>query len=71
MGGVSDLIVAVRAHAMEHYNDGWDVVVEAYDDAQLTEMIGRARTVKGAIGKVAEVVEVVDDRRRDIEGTRF
>ena len=71
MDDKADLVAAVRTHAVEHYTEGWDIVVEAYDDARIVEIIGKARTVKGAIAKMSEVVEVVTDYRRDIEATAF
>lgn len=60
----AELIAAVRAHAVENYNrGGWDVIVEAFDDAQISEVIGRARTLKGALKKFAPVNDVIADRR--------
>jgi hypothetical protein len=60
----AELIAAVRAHAVENYNrGGWDVIVEAFDDAQISEVIGRARTLKGALAKFAPVNDVIADRR--------
>lgn len=37
-----EFIDAVRAHALEHYQDGgWDVIYECYDDAMIAEIIDR------------------------------
>lgn len=61
-----DLVQAVKDHATEHYNDGgWDVIVECWDDDQIAETIGQARTVKGALAKFAAVVDVWADRQAD------
>lgn len=58
------LIAAIRAYATEHYNSsGWDVIVECYDDRSIAEVIGRARTVKGALAKFAPIIDVVADRQ--------
>jgi hypothetical protein len=58
------LIAAIRAHAVANYGrGGWDVIVEAFDDAQISEVIGRARTLKGALKKFAPVNDVIADRR--------
>lgn len=54
----TDLVAAVRAHALANYDGGWDVIVEAYEDSEIAELIGKARTEKGAIKKVAAVVDV-------------
>ena len=32
-----EMMVAVRAYAETHYEEGWDVVVEATDDEELAE----------------------------------
>jgi hypothetical protein len=60
------LVAAVKAHAQEHYQAGWDVVVETMTDEDIAERIGKARTAKGAIAKVAEMVEVQTDRRIEV-----
>lgn len=63
----AQLVTLVRAHAQTHYESGgWDVVVEAWDDAQIVEAIGKARTEAGAIRKVGEWVGVYDDVRQDV-----
>ena len=44
------LIAAVKKHALANYErDGWDYVVECYDDAQIADIIKTARTPTGAI----------------------
>lgn len=62
----AELVEAVKAHALAHYNDGgWDVIVECWDDEQIAERIGQARTVKGALAKFATLVDVWSDRQAD------
>jgi hypothetical protein len=60
----AELVAAVKAYAIENYTEGgWDVIVEAWDDAEIAETIGRATTVKGALAKFADVVDVYSDRQ--------
>lgn len=69
---VKDLIAAVRAHALKHYEeDGWDYVEECFDDAQILEVITDALTPADAIEAVRKVVHILDDRRRDVQGEIF
>lgn len=60
-----ELIAAVRTHATENYGNGWDVVVECYDDEQIAEVIGRARTTVGALAKFVPIIEVRTDRQAE------
>lgn len=63
------LIAAVREHALANYDtDGWDYIVECYEDDELAELIGRARTEASAIKKVAEEVKLKDEYRAEIQG---
>ena len=67
----AQMIEAVKRYAYEHYEEGWDVVVECWDKADYVEVIGKARTVEGAIRKVAEGVNHITAYRREIEATAF
>lgn len=62
---LAGLIFEVKAHAYNNYEQGWDVIVECYEDADLAGLIGRARTAKSAISRVGAVVKVVADRRAE------
>lgn len=63
----AELVAFVRAHALNNYETGgWDVVVEAWEDADIVRTIGGSRTEAGAIRKVAEAVGVYDDVRSDV-----
>lgn len=62
----ASLVAAVKAHAAANYEAGWDVVVETMDEDDIAERIGRARTEKTAIARVAEIVAVQVDRRLDV-----
>jgi len=66
-----EMMVAVRAYAETHYEEGWDVVVEATDDEELAEDIGAATTVEEAIANVGRVVLLLEERREDVEGTKW
>jgi hypothetical protein len=59
------LISQVRAYAEAHYADGWDVVVECYEDADIDAQIGRARSLNGAIRAFADLVSIWDERQAD------
>ena len=65
------LIAEVRAHALANYDaGGWDVIVEAWDDEQIADAIGGARTLNGALRKLRPVIDVYADRQADarVEG---
>ena len=64
---IEQLVEAVKTHAAAHYETGgWDYVVEAWDDADIAECIGAARTAEGAIRKVGEVVGLRAEVRADV-----
>ena len=66
-----DLVAEVRKHAISNYEKGWDVVVEAWDDKDIIEAMGSARTVSGAIKKVGKVVAAYNDYADDIRASAF
>jgi hypothetical protein len=69
-----DLVDAVRRHAMANYeNDGWDYVVECFDDGDIIELISDAdaKTAKQAIKAVGDYVKIRDDYRKDIQAEEF
>jgi len=69
---IDTLIAAVRAHAVRHYNeDGWDYVVECWDDEEITKVIGFAESEKAAIAAVHKVVKTMGDYRDEIQSTAF
>lgn len=66
------LIEQVRAYALERYEaGGWDVVVECWDDEFLALAIGKARTLRGAVRKIAPIVSVYADRQADARNSAF
>jgi hypothetical protein len=76
---MQDKVDAVKAHAMEHYDeDGWSVIVECYDDEMIEEMLrkapgrGTVRTRQGAIDRVWDVaVSIYADRMADARNSAF
>lgn len=72
---MTELIEAVRDHALQNYGKGgWDVIVECYDDQMIEDMLNgvgmyqtaRVRTPKGAIRRVREAADLVGSVRDDI-----
>lgn len=66
-------IALIRAHALANYNkDGWDILVETYEDEDILEAIeGKAVTVDEAIKVLGKVLKVADDYRKEIQSTAF
>jgi len=63
---IDELVAWVKAYALEHYEDGgWDVVVEAYEDAEIADVLGQVNTTKGALKKFAPLIDVWSDRQAD------
>ena len=68
----AELVEAVKAFALAHYEDGgWDVIVECWTDEDIADRIGRARTPGGAIAKFKGVVSVWADRQADAINSAF
>jgi DNA-directed RNA polymerase subunit RPC12/RpoP len=63
----TDLIAAVREHALANYEQGWDVVVEAWEDEKIAKVIGRVRTVQAAVERMAKAIKPYNERRREVE----
>lgn len=71
---MEELIAAVRAHALRHYDDGgWDVIEEAWDDEDIQECIEsfKATTEAEAIEAVGRIVSVYADRQADARNSAF
>ena len=69
---MNDFTAAVKQHALANYEkDGWDYVVECYDDAEITDIIKTARTAAGAIKMVRAHVKPRADYRADIQAEAF
>lgn len=63
----ADLIVAVRDHAFTHYNtDGWDYLVECWEDGDILECLNGATTTEQAIRNVREALRPLADMRSEV-----
>ena len=59
----SSLIAAVKAHAIENYDNGWDVVIETFTDSEIAEQIEGSTTAADAISQMREYVELYSEAR--------
>ncbi len=71
MATQAEMVEAVKRHAEDYYEEGWDIVVECWDTADIVDAIGKARTTTGAVRKVKEYVTHIDAYRKEIEATAF
>lgn len=72
MATKQEMIDAVKAHAADHYEeDGWDYLVECYDDGDVAELIKGATTIADAIKTAAEIMKIKGDYRDDIQATAW
>lgn len=63
---MDELIDAVRAHAEANYErDGWDFLVECWDDAEIAEVIGNAKAPKSAIANCKRAVKALNEYRQE------
>jgi ribosomal protein L12E/L44/L45/RPP1/RPP2 len=60
-----EMIQAVRDHANAHYEEGWDVIVEAWEDKEIEEVILKCRTKEGAIKKIGQYASIYRERQAD------
>lgn len=64
---MTDLIAAVRAHANTNWHkDGWDFLVECWDDEDIAEAIGGAKTPRTAIAACKRQVRILNDHRSEM-----
>ena len=62
-GSHEALVAAVRAHAVKHYSNGWDVVVESWSDDEIHEVVRYATFPRGAINLMARKVKASSEVR--------
>lgn len=63
---MNELIAAVRAHAEANWDkDGWDFLVECWDDAEIAEVIGNAKSAKSAIANCKRIVKTLHLHRQE------
>lgn len=69
---MKELIEAVRKHALAHYEEsGWDILVEAWSNADIRRRMGSATTLEEAIKTISGYLRVAYQFRGEIEGTAF
>jgi hypothetical protein len=67
-----ELVDAVKAYAGQYWNDdGWDIVVEAFDDEEVAEAIGSATDEEEAIANVRAIAKTLASHRDDIRAEIF
>lgn len=74
MATMQERVEAIKKHALDNYGDGWDVIVECYDDADIEEMLavahndwaGEEMTVEDAIRYAGEMMAIREGVRRDV-----
>ena len=65
---VSDL----KQHALVNYNkDGWDYLIETYDDKEIAMEIIDCECYEDAFERVADNLKLLDDHRKEIQSTAF
>lgn len=65
-------VEAIKRHANANYEtDGWDYVVETFTDEEIWKEVKDCVTEQQAIAKMKELVELLDERRRDIQSTAW
>lgn len=52
------LLEAIKAYGTGNYNKGWDVIIECWTDEDITQYIGKTRTLYGAIAKLYSLVSL-------------
>ncbi len=63
-----ELIAAVRAHAEANYEkDGWDFLVECWEDEDIAEWMGNAATAEQAIAGCRRTVRTLAEQRRSVQ----
>lgn len=60
----TELVQAIKAHAAAHYNEGWDTVVECFEDSDIAEQIGSASTLEEALTSFTLLIEIWNEADR-------
>jgi len=67
-----DFIYFVKQYAMDNYNEGWDEVVEAWDDGDILEYYSDADgNVKKALKEIKETLKLRREYAEEIRNTAF
>ncbi len=74
MDSIEAMVEAVKAHAIKNYDsDGWDTIVECYEDRELAEEIREsgASTIAEAIERIGKGCKTYDGHRKDVQAEVF
>ncbi len=64
------IVEQVRKHAEQNYNeDGWDFLVECWEDSDILEYAETATDLETAINNCRRVVMALDEQRREVRST--
>jgi hypothetical protein len=68
----AEKLKVIRAHAIENYEvDGWDIVYECYDDADLLALLMFCDTPASCIEQIYRDIAPYNAYRHDIRGEIF
>jgi hypothetical protein len=66
------MVDAVKEYAKDHYEEnGWDYVVEAFDDEQILKVVQYCNSPANAIRAMEKTVKLLHSRRQEIEATAY
>jgi hypothetical protein len=68
------MVKAVKAHAVDHYDeDGWDEIVEGFEDWEIVETIERngAQTEAEAVDLLHRIAKLRKERGDEIRATAW
>lgn len=67
-----DWVERIKKHAEENYGeDGWDYIVEAYEDSEILELIAGATSYDEALYEVQQVAGMLNERREEYRATEW
>lgn len=62
-GSTLDMVEGIKKYALDQYTNGWDIVVECYDDSEILEIIDRHNgSMKGALDEIQEMVDIHNEQ---------
>jgi hypothetical protein len=62
----------IRKHAMTHYTeDGWDILIECWDDAYIEEHYRGCGSYTEAVIKISDILVTMDGWRSEVTSEIF
>ena len=62
----------IRKHALTHYTeDGWDILVECWDDSYIQEHFVGIKTYEEAVVSISNILSTMDGWRSEITSEGF